>query len=159
VLRIAADVPGASVFLDRKFLGTAPVETRDVAPGPHRINVSAEGYEMYAETLELGPGRREVEVRFKQVRLDEQLSVVHKHALGSCRGTLRATTAGLRYDASPAKDSWSEPFAALEPLQLDYLHKNLRVKATGGRTYNFSSDSADALLSFQRAVEAARKRL
>ena len=28
VLRVDADVPGANVFLDRKFLGTTPVETR-----------------------------------------------------------------------------------------------------------------------------------
>ena len=42
---------------------------------------------------------------------------------------------------------------------MDYLGKNLRVKLKGGRTYNFTGDSADALLSFEKAVEAARKRL
>ena len=114
---------------------------------------------MYAETLDLGPGSREVVVRFKEVRLDEKLPVVHKHAMGSCRGTLLATTAGLRYDTADAGDAFSAPFASLEPLQVDYLKKNLRVKLRGGKTYNFTADSADALLTFQKAVEAARKRL
>ena len=156
-LRVDADVPGASVFVDRKFVGTTPVEARELATGSHRLNVSADGYEMYAETLDLGPGPRELTVRFKEVRLDEKVAVVHKHAIGSCRGTLFATTAGLRYEAG--EDAFSAPFAALEPLQVDYLKKNLRVRLRGGRSYNFTGDSADALLSFQKAVEAARKRL
>ena len=158
-LRVVADVPGANVFLDRKFLGTTPVEARDLSPGSHRLNVSADGYEMYAETLELGAGPREVLVRFKEVRLDEQLAVVHKHGMGSCRGTLRATNAGLRYDASDASDAFETPFGSLEPLQVDYLKKNLRVRLRGGRTYNFTGESADRLLAFQKAVEAARRRL
>ncbi len=158
-LRVVSDVPGANVFLDRKFLGTTPIETRDVGSGSHRLNVSAEGYEMYSETLDLGTGPREVVVRFKEVRLDEKLAVVHKHGMGSCRGTLLASTAGLRYDTPEAGDAFSAPFASLEPLQVDYLKKILRVRLRGGRTYNFTSESADALLSFQKAVEAARKRL
>lgn len=158
-LRVDADVPGASVFLDRRFLGTTPVETRDLSPGSHRLNVSAEGYEMYAETLDLGAGPREVVVRFKEVRLDETLAVVHKHGMGSCRGTLHATTAGLRYDASDASDRFEAPFGSLEPLQVDYLKKNLRVRLRGGKTYNFTGESADRLLAFQKTVEAARKRL
>jgi hypothetical protein len=158
-LRVDADVPGANVFLDRRFLGTTPVETRDFTPGTHRLNVSAEGYEMWADTVELGAGSRDVMVRFKEVRLDERVAVVHKHGVGSCRGTLAATTAGLRYDASEPGDGFSAPFASLEPLQVDYLKKSLRVKLRGGKTYNFTGDSADALLTFQKAVEAARKRL
>ena len=158
-LRVDSDVPGASVFLDRKFLGTTPVETRGVAPGSHRLNVSAEGYEMYGEQIEVEKGRREVMVRFKEVRLDEKLAVAHKHAVGSCRGTLLATTAGLRYEAAATGDGFQADFSSLDPLQVDYLKKNLRVRVRGGKTYNFTADSADQLLSFQKAVEAARKRL
>ena len=158
-LRIESDVPGANVFLDRKFLGTTPVETRDVMPGSHRLNVSVDGYEMYGETIEVAKGSQQVMVRFKEVRLDEKLAVVHKHGMGSCRGTLLASTAGLRYDTSDAGDAFQSGFGALEPLQVDYLKKNLRVKLRGGKTYNFTADSADQLLTFQKAVEAARKRL
>ena len=158
-LRVHADVPGANVFLDRKFLGTTPVETRDFAPGPHRLNVSAEGYEMYGESVELAAGPNEVVVKFKEVRLDEHVDVVHKHGVGSCRGRLVATHAGLRFEAEKAGDSFLAPLPSLEPLQLDYLKRSLRVKQKGGKTWNFTADSADALLVFQKAVESARKRL
>jgi hypothetical protein len=152
-------VPGATVFLDRKYLGTTPLETRDVTAGPHRLNVSAEGYEMYGEQIEVGAGRQEVMVRFKEVRLDERLAVVHKHGMGSCRGSLLATTAGIHYETADAGDAFQAPFPALEPLQVDYLKKNLRVKLRSGKTYNFTAENADQLLAFQKAVEAARKRL
>ena len=158
-LRVDADVPGANVFLDRKFLGTTPVETRDFEPGPHRLNVSAEGYEMYGESVDLTAGPNEVVVKFKEVRLDERVDVVHKHGVGSCRGRLVATTAGLRYEATKAGDSFQAPFPSLEPLQVDYLNRNLRVKQKGGKTWNFTADSADGLLAFQKAVEGARKRM
>ena len=158
-LRVDADVPGANVFLDRKFLGTTPVETRDFAPGPHRLNVSAEGYEMYGESVELAAGPNEVVVKFKEVRLDEHVDVVHKHGVGSCRGRLVATHAGLRFEAEKAGDSFLAPLPSLEPLQLDYLNRSLRVKQKGGKTWNFTADSADTLLVFQKAVESARKRL
>jgi len=158
-LRVDADVTGANVFLDRKFLGTTPVETHDFEPGSHRLNVSAEGYDMYAETIDLTPSTNEVVVRFKEVRLDERVDVVHKHGVGSCRGRLLATTAGLRYEADKRGDSFDLPFDRLEPLEVDYLNRNLRVKQRGGRTWNFTADSADALLAFQKAVEKARKRM
>jgi hypothetical protein len=159
VLRVDSDVPGANVFLDRKFLGTTPVETRDFEPGPHRINASAEGYEMYGESVELAPGENTLTIRFKEVRLDERLDVVHKHGVGSCRGRLLATPAGLRFESEKAGDSFEAAFASLEPLQVDYLNRNLRVKQRGGKTWNFTADSADALLVFQKAVEKARARL
>jgi PEGA domain len=142
-LRVDSDVPGASVFLDRRFLGTTPLASSDVEPGSHRLNVSAEGYEGYAEPLELRAGPNEVVVRFKAVRLAEQVAVAHKHAVGACQGVLHAGTAGLRF----------------EPLQVDYLARTLRVKQKGGKTWNFTADSADALLVFQKRVEAARARL
>jgi hypothetical protein len=158
-LRVDADVPGANVFLDHKFLGTTPVETRELEPGPHRLNVSAEGYDMHAETIELPAGASEVVVRFKEVRLDERLDVTHKHGVGSCRGRLVATLAGLRYEADKPGDSFAVSFSSLEPLQVDYLSRNLRVKQRGGKTWNFTADSADALLAFQKAVESARQRM
>ena len=98
-LRVDSDVPGANVFLDRKFLGTTPVETTDFVPGEHRLNVSAEGYEMYGEPVQLTAGPNEVVVKFKAVRLDERLDVVHKHGVGSCKGRLVATPAGLSFEA------------------------------------------------------------
>jgi hypothetical protein len=158
-LRVVADVEGAQVFLDRKFVGEAPVTVRDVAAGRHRLNVSADGYEMYAEDLEIASGTSEVVVNFKEVRLDEAIAVKHKHGMGSCGGRLVATTEGLRYETDHKKDGFTAAFPTLEPLEVDYLDKNLRVKVRGGRKYNFTAEDADELLVFQQAVEAARARL
>jgi len=158
-LRVDSDVPGANVFLDRTFLGTTPVETREVTPGPHRLNVSAEGYEMYGETVELLAGPNVLTIRFKEVTLDESIDVVHRHGVGSCRGRLVATLAGLRYEAEKDGDSFAVPLASVEPLRVDYLKNNLRVRQRGGKTWNFGAESADALLAFQKKVEKARERV
>jgi hypothetical protein len=45
-LRISSDVPGAMVFLDRIYLGPAPVTAPNVTPGVHKLNVSADGLTM-----------------------------------------------------------------------------------------------------------------
>jgi len=158
-LRVTSDVQGASVFLDRRFLGKTPVEIEGVEPGPHRLNVSVEGYEMHAETLEVGEGAREVVVRFKEIKLDESVAVAHKHGLGSCQGRLVAAVQGLRYETAKADDAFSVPLEGIEELSVDYLKSSLRLRLRGGRSYNFSGQSADALLGFQKKVEAARQRL
>jgi hypothetical protein len=128
---------------------------KDVAPGPHRLNVSAEGHEAYAETVE---APRDVEVRFKEVRLDASVDVSHRHGVGACQGRLRATPAGLRYETPRQGDAFSSPLSSLDRFEVDYLEKTLRVTLRGGRSYNFTGN-ADALLTFHREVEAARKRL
>jgi PEGA domain len=160
-LHIDSDVAGAQVFIDRQFIGTAPVTTTDVKPGTHQINVSATGYDQYAQSIDLTPGSRDVTVRFKEVRLDAKAEVVHKHGIGSCRGTLVATSQGLRYDTTNKGDAFIVPLANLEVFQVDYLEKNLKVKIKGGKQYNFTdpNGNADSLFVFQRDVDKARQRL
>jgi PEGA domain-containing protein len=160
-LRIDSDVAGAQVFIDRQFIGAAPMTTTDVKPGTHQINVSAPGYDQYAQSIELTPGSRDVMVRFKEVRLDAKADVVHKHGIGSCRGTLVATPQGLRYDTPNKGDAFTVPLTNLEVFEVDYLEKNLKVKIRGGKQYNFtdSMGSADNLFVFQRDVDKARQRL
>jgi hypothetical protein len=159
-LHVEADVDDASVFVDRRFVGKAPLDVREVEPGTRRVQVAAEGYATLTEEVEIGGAPVRVVARLTEVRLDESLEVVHKHGAGSCRGRLRATTAGLSFEAESGKDSFSSPFSGLGRLEVDYLKKNLRLTA-GGKTYNFTVDApnADPLLVFQRQVEAARKRL
>ena len=160
-LRIDSDVAGAQVFIDRQFIGAAPVTTTDVKPGTHQINVSAPGYDQYAQSIELAPGSRDVTVRFKEVRLDAKADVVHKHGIGSCRGTLVATPQGLRYDTTNKGDAFIVPLNNLEVFEVDYLEKNLKVKLKGGKQYNFTDPmgNADSLFVFQRDVDKARQRL
>ena len=160
-LQIDADVPGAQVFLDREFIGTAPVTASNVKPGQHRLNVSADGYEGFAETIDVEPGPREISVRFKEVRLNAHLDVVHKHRMGSCKGALVATAQGLRYETTDKDDAFSASLTELDVFQIDYLEKNLRVKPKKGKQYNFTDPdgNADRLFVFHRDVEKARDRL
>jgi hypothetical protein len=158
---VEADVPDASVFIDHRFVGKAPVDVRDVPLGSHRLNVAADGYAMHAEEVEVGVAPRTVSVRFTEIRLDESLSVLHKHGVGSCQGVLKASPEGLAFEAAGGKDSFQAPFGDLARFDVDYLKKTLRLSLRGGRSYNFTVEgaSADPLLVFQQKVEAVRKRL
>jgi hypothetical protein len=125
------------------------------------VNVSAEGYEGIAQTVEIGDAPAEISVKFKEVRLDASTPVVHKHGVGSCEGRLVATVQGLRYETSNRGDAFDAPFPRLQGFDVDYLKKNLRVRIAGGKTYNFTdpSGNADALFVFHRDVDKARTRL
>ena len=160
VLRVTSDVDGAEVFIDRRYAGTTPFESYEVEPGRHRINVSAPGYEGHAEDVEITAELTSVDVRFRQVRLDQRIRVVHKHRFGDCEGHLVATTRGIAYETDD-DDAFEVRLDGLEELAVDYMAHNLRLKVRGGRTYNFTDgeENADALFVFHRAVEEARDRL
>lgn len=160
-LTLETDVPGASVFIDRQFVGNTPLSLDKLEPGTKRIQVTATGFDSVQKTIELNPGPNTVSIRVKEVALNAKTSVVHKHAMGSCDGTLTATLDGLRYDTSNKGDAFNLPYAQVETFMVDYLQKNLRVKQKGGKTWNFTdkNDNADALFVFHRDVEAARKKL
>ena len=138
-LVVESDIPGASVFVDRIYKGTTPITLEDVAPGQRHLNVSVEGYDGYAESLDVEPGTRTVTVRFKQVRLSESVAVVHKHRFGECRGMLAASARGIRYETTD-DDAFSVALGNLEQFEVDYLESNLRLKPRGGCTYNFTDD-------------------
>ena len=160
-LAVEADVPGADVFVDREYKGKAPITIRGLAPGTHHLNVAAEGFDGYSDSVEVTGTAQTVSVRLKDVTLDVSVDVAHKHTFGSCQGRLYATPAGLRYRASKPDDSFDAPLSTIEDLQIDYPKKNLRVKLHGGRTYNFThpTGNVDALLTFAQAVDKARKKL
>jgi hypothetical protein len=160
-LRVDSDVPGATVFLDRNYIGTTPVDIKSVSPGEHQLTVSADGYEMYAETLNVESGHRDVRVNFKSVAISEKIAVVHKHRMGSCEGTLVADNQGLRYETLSKNDAFAVPFASLEQFEVDYIEKNLKVKVRKGKNYNFTdkSGNADALFVFHKNVQAAREKM
>ena len=160
-LHIESDVPNAQVFLDRQFIGTAPVTAANVKPGTHQLNVSAEGFEGIARSIEVEPGAKDLMIRFREVKLDTRVAVVHKHRIGSCRGELAATPQGLQYSADDKDDRFTVAFADLEQFQVDYQEKNLKVKVRKGKQYNFTDPdgNADRLFVFHRDVDKARQRL
>jgi PEGA domain len=160
-LRVESDVPGATVFLDRNYVGTAPVDIKDLSPGEHQLTVSADGYDMHAETVTIESGRRDILVSFKNVSLAEEIAVVHKHRMGSCEGTLVADNDGLRYETANENDGFAAPFASLEQFEIDYIEKNLNVKVRKGKNYNFAekSGNADALFVFHKNVQTFREKM
>ena len=66
MVQIEVDVPDAQVFVDRVFIGKAPITTTDVKVGSHRLNVSAAGYEGVAQPLEVKPGMQQVVVKLRR---------------------------------------------------------------------------------------------
>lgn len=160
VLHIDSDVPGASVFIDRVYIGTTPATARDLVPGKHQLNASAQGYDGISHPIEVEAGEKSLTVRFKEVRLDAAIDVVHKHGIGSCRGRLVATPDGIRYETTNKGDAFSAPLTALDEFTVDYLKKTLHLKVKG-RTYNFTDPdgNADRLFVFHRDVEKARQQL
>ena len=103
-LHINSDVAGAQVFIDRNYIGVTPVTSPEIAPGSHRVNIVAQGFESIAENVDVEPGSRDLQFNFKEVRLDAAIDVVHKHRFGSCKGRLVATPKGLRYESDDKDD-------------------------------------------------------
>jgi hypothetical protein len=160
-LSVDSDVPGASVFIDRTFVGNTPLQLERLEPGKRTLNLSADGFSSISQTIDLVAGANEVTLRFKEVKLDAHVPVVHKHGVGSCDGTLVATVDGLSYVTSNKGDAFVLAFGQMETFAVDYMEKNLRVKQRNGKTWNFTDKSAnaDALFVFHREVDAARKKL
>ena len=160
-LVLESDTPDTSVFIDRKFLGTAPQTLPDVAPGEHQLIFSPTGQDSIRMTITVEPGTKTIVARFKEVQLNESVEVVHKHALGSCRGTLKASPNGLTYDTKNTEDAFTAPLTNLEIFTVNYVEKNLKVKLKGGKSYTFTEPggTADKLYAFQQAVDKVRQRL
>ena len=154
-------MPETSVFIDRVYLGNAPITARNLTPGSHHLNMSVTGYEGVSEAIDVQPGERTISMKFKEIKLDEKVDVTHKHAMGSCSGTLRASPQRLSYETTNAGDAFAIPLTNLETFEVDYVQKNLKVKIKGGKTYNFTdaAGNADRLYLFQQTVEKVRQRL
>ena len=160
-LRVSSDVPGADVFIDRKFAGKTPFESFDVELGSRRVSVYAPGYEgVTYYNVAIGDEITSLDATFTVVRLDARVAVVHKHLSGSCEGELVADLDGIHYRTDD-DDAFSVGLQAFNEFRVDYLKHNLRLKVRDGRTYNFTDNepNADKLFVFHRDVEKAREKL
>lgn len=160
-LHITADVPGADVFIDRQYVGAAPATAEKVAPGPHEIKVSAQGFDTVTESVDVTPGPRDVAVSLKTVRLNASINVTHKHGMGSCKGTLSASPDGIRYTTDNKDDGFAVGLLDLQTFEVDYLAKNLKIKLKTGKTFNFTDPqgNADHLFVFHRDVQKSRDKM
>lgn len=159
---LESDVPGATVFINRQYVGTTPLTLDKLDPGEKQLKLTVDGYEGIERKVDLKIGENPVTLRFREVRLNQQIQVTHKHAMGSCEGTLMATVDGLSYNTSNKNDAFKLVYSQLETFAVDYLEKNLKVKQKGGKQWNFTdkaATNADKLFVFHREVEAARKKL
>ena len=120
--------------------------------------MSAEGFDGIARTIDVEPGPRDITVRFREVRLDAKIAVVHKHRIGSCTGRLDRHAAGAALRDRDKDDAFTVALADLETFQVDYLEKNLKVKPRKGKQYNFTDPdgNADHLFVFHRDVDKVR---
>ena len=161
LLTIQSDVPGAQVFIDREFVGKTPVKAHELTLGSHQVSVSAPGFEGVAETIDVEPGPRELMIKLREVRLDAEIDVIHRHRVGSCQGRLVATPQGMKYETSDQSDRFDIALGDFETLEVDYLKKNLKLKIRKGRTFDFADagGNADHLFVFHRDVVRARERL
>ncbi len=75
-VRIEVEPEGASLWLDEKPLGQAPLEV-SATSGLHVLRVAAPGHHTYASLIELGPGRRGT----LRVRLSETSEEAARRAL------------------------------------------------------------------------------
>ncbi len=161
-LVVESDQAGAMVFVDRNFKGNTPVTVADLQPGEYALTVSLEGYEVESRRVVVEREPVPVRIEFGDLAptLDAAVPVVHKHAFGSCRGTLTASPEGFRYQTDH-RDAFTLSFEAAETFELDYLNNNLRLKVRGGRTYNFESptEDMDSLFVFHRDVLAFREKI
>ena len=105
-LSVDADVPGAAVFLDRKPFGKTPLAARAVTPGSHRLNVTAEGYEMYSETIEVATGTRRGDGALQggAARRGDRRRRTSTGWARAAAGSL-ATVEGLRYETSDPEEA------------------------------------------------------
>jgi hypothetical protein len=161
VLRVESDIEGSQVFIDRQFVGTTPIVIENVALGGHQLNVSAEGFDIFSELIDVESGPLDIVVDFREVRLDLVIDVVHRHRFGACEGKLIATVDGLRYDTTNENDGFSVALENIAAFEVDYLDTNLSVQPRDGRRYNFTdpNDDADRLFVFHRTVDEVRARL
>ena len=161
-LILNTDVPGASVFINREYVGTTPLKVDKLEPGEKTLKLTADGYDGMERKVDLAAGENPVTLKFREVRLNQKIAVTHKHAMGSCEGDLIATVDGLSYETSNKGDAFKMTYAQVDTFVVDYLEKNLKLKQKGGKQWNFTdknSTNADKLFVFHREVEAARKKL
>ena len=160
LLRVVGDVAGANVFIDRKYVGKTPFETRDITAGGHQINVSAEGYDGMSRHVEVASnGPTEVTFSLKAVVLESAVQVVHKHRLGSCEGRLSADLAGLRYRRPAATTGFMRRWGDRDAGH-GLRREDAAAEAQERQELQLHDQgrNADRLLAFHRDVEKARKK-
>jgi serine/threonine-protein kinase len=108
---IVQTVPGAQVSIDGQAVGqvgsNGRLEISQTRVGDHTVEVVAKPYDSFKEKVTLTPGA----VSTLTPDLRASMPVTHKHAVGSCEGTLIVGQGRIQYQASTGNDSFDYPFS------------------------------------------------
>ena len=124
------------------------------------MQLTATGFDSVQKTIEPSPGPNAITIRVKEVTPNAKVPVVHKHAMGSCDGSLSATLDGLNTTPRTRVMRSQCRIRAGRTVRRRLLQKNSPREAKGANlNFTDKNDNADALFVFHREVEAARKKL
>ena len=96
---------------------------------------------MYAENIEVPAEPLDIMIRFKEVKLDETVAVIHKHTFGKCEGILKATLTHVTYETDH-KDAFPSPGPT----------SNNSKSTTSRRTSTLESKAARTTISRPKAA-------
>ena len=65
-LTLGTDVPGASVFIDRQFVGNTPLTLDKLEPGTKRLQITATGFDSVQKSVDLVAGPNVSALEFGQ---------------------------------------------------------------------------------------------
>jgi hypothetical protein len=121
-LRIKTDTTDVEVWLNGESMGRTPLTLRDLTTGKHRISLLKDGYEDHLEDVVVSPGKPNslfVVMKPRNIKLPDlpvTFKVIHRHVVGSCRGTLMVSADALDYKAENDADKFHIPIATMKSV-------------------------------------------
>jgi hypothetical protein len=172
--------PGAQVYLDGNLAGTAGVSGEfhlsSVPVGEHKIYVQLGSVKSTERPIPVNAGQwSNYTVRMPAVAANQapvtpatqeqpppqaaappavtSFPVSHRHAVGSCKGTLLISGANILYRTTESNDSFS---FLLSDVTFGLQAENeFSVQAKGGKRYNFRSEGPAQAGDIVRAIKQA----
>jgi len=92
-----------------------------------------------------GTGETSLTLKFKEVRLNASVAVVHKHGIGSCEGRLTATPGGIRYETDNQEGRVRLRVEGPRDLRDRLPEEGTEGEAARGKTWNFTDKSEKRL--------------
>jgi len=140
---VVQTVPGAQVIIDGRPSGQTGSNGRlEITPAPagdHTVEVIAnKPYNNFKQKVTLSPGG----VTTIAAKLLASMPVEHKHAFGSCSGTLIVGEGRVQYRASSGNDSFDYPLTAVKKAGSAESGKGFYLEITGAKRYVFHAPAA-----------------
>jgi serine/threonine-protein kinase len=153
---VVQTVAGAQVTIDGRPAGQTGSSGRlEIAPAPsgeHTVEVVAnKPYNNFKQKVTLSPGS----ITTIAAKLLASMTVEHKHAFGSCNGTLIVGEGRLQYRASSGNDSFDFPLTAVKKAGEAESGKGFYLDIAGAKRYVFHDPAAKEDL---QVIEAALAR-